>query len=302
MGKHRGLKILRREAYGFESRPRHLMSADFDALLREAADAGDEGEWEHAHQLLVAGLDTFPEHPAFLCALGVAARHLGAEGAAYEYFRRFVAQEPEDAALLAAAGSGLAALDDPDAERVLRLAAISAPDSPPARIAYGSYLAREGMTEGALRELEAARLLGGEQAVEARWELALAFLSARRPAEALPLLEEAGGDAWIDKIRALALLEAGEATEAAELLHSLSEADPDDVELQLLATLACAAEGWDDAAWGAFARAELAAVEEDRPLLLEVEERIEAGSGQAGEMLADELGPWFLREWLVEAR
>ncbi|CAN5839786.1 hypothetical protein BH20GEM3_BH20GEM3_14650 [soil metagenome] len=278
------------------------MSTDLDALLREAADAGDQSEWEHAHQLLVAGLETFPEHPALLCALGVAARHLGADGAAYEYFRRCVAQEPEDPALLATAGSGLAALDDPDAERVLRLAAISAPDSASARIAYGAYLAREGMTELALRELEAARSLGGEQAAEARRELALAFLLARRPAEAVSLLEEAGGDPWIDKIRALALLEAGEVTEAAELLHGLSEADTGDVELQLLATLACAGEGWDDAAWGAFARAELAATEEDRPLLLEVEERIEVGPDEAREMLTDELAPLFLREWLVEAR
>jgi predicted Zn-dependent protease len=278
------------------------MSTDLEVLLGEAAEAGDQGEWEHAHQLLTAGLGNFPEHPALLCALGVAARHLGADGAAYEYFRRCVAQEPEDPTLLATAGAGLAAFDDPDAERVLRLAALSAPDSAHARIAYGAYLAREGMTGAAIQELETARALGGEQAGEAGRELAVAFLSAGRPADALPLLEDNAGDAWLEKLRALALLEAGEPTEAAELLHELSEADPGDVELQLLAALACAAEDWNDAAWSALARAELAASEEERPLLLEVEERIEAGPEEARELLTDDLAPSFLREWLVEAR
>lgn len=302
IGKHRGLKILRRKAYGFESRPRHTMSADLDALLREAAEVGDQGEWERAYSLLLTGMEPFPEHPALLCALGVAARHRGADGAAYEFFRRCLAQEPEDPVLLSTAGSGLAALDDPDAERVLRLAALSAPDSASARIAYGAYLAREGMIDDALRELEAARTLGGEHATEARRELALTFLQAGRPGEALPLLEEAAGDAWIDNLRALALLESGEAHEAAELLHARSEDDPGDVEVQLLAALACAAEGWADAAWSALARAELAAAEEDRPLLMEVEERIEAGPEEARELLVDELGPALLREWLAEAR
>ncbi|CAA9363374.1 MAG: hypothetical protein AVDCRST_MAG89-3905 [uncultured Gemmatimonadetes bacterium] len=278
------------------------MSADLDSLLRDAAEAGDQDDWEHAFQLLLAGLESFPDQPALLCALGVAASNLGADGAAYEYFRRCVEQQPEDPAVLATAGRGLAALDDPDAERVLRLAAISAPDSAPARLAYGAFLAREGMTDAALRELEAARAIGGEQAVQARQELAIALLLASRPAEALPLLQDSGGEPWIDKIRALVLLESGEPTEAAELLHGLSEAEPADVELQLLATLACAAEGWEDAAWGAFARAELAAAEEDRPLLLEVEERLDAGGEAARELLVNELGPSLLREWLVEAR
>ena len=45
-----------------------------------------------------------------LIALGIA------DGVAYEYFKRCLAENPEDPQLLALAGAGLAAFDDPDAE------------------------------------------------------------------------------------------------------------------------------------------------------------------------------------------
>ncbi|NIU80224.1 MAG: hypothetical protein GWN71_43835, partial [Gammaproteobacteria bacterium] len=63
---------------------------------------------------------------------------------AYERFKQALAQKPEDPHLLATAGAGLAAFDDPEAESALRTAAILAPDVAATRLAYGAYLSREG--------------------------------------------------------------------------------------------------------------------------------------------------------------
>src|SRR5690606_15015755 len=94
--------------------------------------------------------------PYLLCWMGVAEQELGNDGAAYEYFRRCLAEDPVDPHLLALAGSGLAAFDDPDAEAALRAAALTGPDIPMTRLQYGSYLARAGIFPEALEHLRAA--------------------------------------------------------------------------------------------------------------------------------------------------
>ncbi|NIP83669.1 MAG: tetratricopeptide repeat protein, partial [Gemmatimonadetes bacterium] len=67
-----------------------------------------------------------------------------------------------DPHVLAMAGAGLAAFDDPDAETALRAAALSGPELPMARLHYGAYLAREGMHDEALEHLRAAVELAPE--------------------------------------------------------------------------------------------------------------------------------------------
>ncbi|HEX6909155.1 MAG TPA: hypothetical protein VF142_02120, partial [Longimicrobium sp.] len=74
----------------------------------------------------------------------------------------------------------------------------------------------------------------------------------------------------------------------------------EDVEVQLIAALAMAAEGWDDPAWEALARAESGADSSDRELISEVEDRLEAGPDAAGEFLRQDLGPTLLRERLLQ--
>jgi Tfp pilus assembly protein PilF len=61
-----------------------------------------------------------------------------------------------DPQLLALAGAGLAAFDDPEAEPTLRAAALTGPDLAVTRLHYGAYLSREGMFVEALEQLEAA--------------------------------------------------------------------------------------------------------------------------------------------------
>lgn len=274
-----------------------------DETLRQAASLGDEGRWDEARDLLLEELEENPEDAALLCMLGVASRELGSDGEAYEFFRRTLAAQPQDPVILATAGNGVAVYDDPEAESALRLAAITAPDLPFARVSYGAYLAREGLFADAIRELEAACELGGDEP-GVRAELAIAYLLAGRVEDGAAELEEALSldphDAWLRGVYGMALLEGGRPEEAAEALHGFAEERPEDLEAQLLYALAAAAEGWEDQAWNALARAELSAEEADLALVQEVEERIEAGPEDAREFLHRELAPSVLRERLLQ--
>ncbi len=278
-------------------------AGQLEEALESAASLGDEGRWDEARDLLLEHLDDHSEHALLLCALGVASRELGADGEAYEFFRRTLATQPEDPLVLATAGNGVALYDDPEAETALRLAALTAPDLPFARVSYGAYLAREGLFAEAIAELEAARGLAAEDAA-VRAELAGAYLLAGRLEDGVAELEEAlsvdPSDLWLRGLHGMALLAAGRAEEGAETLHRVATEVPEDVELQLLSALASAAEGWDDEAWNALARAEIGAGEADAVLIQEVEETIGAGPEEAREFLHAQLAPSVLRERLLQ--
>jgi Flp pilus assembly protein TadD len=269
--------------------------------VAEAQSLGEQERWTEAHELLSTLLEEQGEDVLVLTWLGLASERLGEEGEAYERFRRVLALEPVDAFVLAAAGSGVARLDDPAAEPALRMAALTAPDFPFARAAYGAYLAREGMIEEAIGELEAARTLAPEDA-GAHTELGVALLLAGRHAEGIAALEEAIGfaseDSWLRALLGVAMALGDRAEEGAELLHQAAGEREEDVEVQLLAALAMAAEGWDDPAWEAVARAEAWAEGSDREMIAEVEDRLELGPEAAAELLRVELGPSLLRERL----
>ena len=122
--------------------------------------------------------------------------------------------------------------------------------------------------------------------------------------EGLDALEEAlsrvPGDSWLRGLYGLALVDAGRGEEGAEQLHQAAEERDEDVEVQLIAALAMAAEGWEDPAWEALARAGQAADSSDRELIAEVEDRVEGGADAAGEFLRQDLGPSLLRERLLQ--
>src|SRR5262245_29459977 len=148
---------------------------------------------------LTAALREEPDEPHLLCWLGVAYREAGQDGIAYEYFRRCWQQDPLDPHILAMCGAGLAAFDDPDAEPALRAAVLSGPDVPIARLQYGAYLAREGVFEQALEQLNAAIELEPEDPV-IRGELAIALALKGDYASAVNAferaLELAPDDSW----------------------------------------------------------------------------------------------------------
>lgn len=272
-----------------------------EQAVAEAQSLGEQDRWEEARDLLATMLEEQGDDVLLLTWLGLASERLGEEGEAYERFRQVLAMEPQDPFVLAAAGSGVAVLDDPAAEPALRLAALTAPEFPFARAAYGAYLAREGMMEEAVAELEAARRLAPEDA-GAHTELGIALLLAGRHADGLAALEEAIGfasdDSWLRALLGVAMAIGDRGEEGAELLHQASGEREEDVEVQLLAALAMAAQGWIDPAWDAVARAEAWAEGSDRELIAEVEDRLELGPEAAAELLRADLGPSLLRERL----
>ncbi|HEX7050612.1 MAG TPA: tetratricopeptide repeat protein [Longimicrobiales bacterium] len=277
--------------------------AAVEDILRDALALGDEGRWADMAHLLRSALDENQDDPYLLCWLGVAERELGNEGSAYDLFRRCLAQEPVDPHLLALAGSGLAAFDDPEAEAALRAAALTGPDLPMARLQYGAYLARAGLFDEALEHLRAAAALAPDDPT-VHGEMATALALKGDIEHAIPemetALELAPDDAWTRLLLGLLYAELGSLEEAAEALIQAAEEREDDAEAHILAALAAAAVGWDDAAQDALARATYAAQGADAALIDEAEERILAGRKPARTMLLDSLAPSILRERLSQ--
>ncbi|MBW3628531.1 MAG: hypothetical protein KY464_04455 [Gemmatimonadetes bacterium] len=274
-----------------------------DEQLAEAAKLAEDGDPESAFELLLDLEQKNPEDATLLCMLGVIAGEADAAGMAYDYFRRCLATQPEDPHLLATLGAGLARYDDPDAEAVLRLAAVTAPTLALARFRYGAYLAREGMIDLATAELTAAQELEPENP-DIKRELGIARLLAGADESAVEALEDAAGlapdDVDVRLLHGLALLRSGGLTGAAEELHAASLAAPDDTDVQLLAALACASQDWSGEAWDALARAEGATVPAESALLREVEEAIDGGAEASRDFLLSHLAPALLRERLFE--
>jgi tetratricopeptide (TPR) repeat protein len=273
-----------------------------EAVLHEALELGEQERFEEMAQLLAGALNDDPEDPFLLCWLAVAERELGNDGAAYEYFKRCVAAEPLDPQLLALAGAGLAAFDDPEAEPTLRAAALTAPDLAITRLHYGAYLSREGLFVEALEQLEAAALIEPDDPIIlGELGTALALKGDLVPAaDAMErALARAEDDSWTRLLLGLIHAELGRGEAAAEALVLASQERPFDAEAQLLAALATTALGWDDAAQDALARAEYAEEGADPAMLTEVDERVAMGADAAAAFLRDTLGPSVLHDRLT---
>jgi tetratricopeptide (TPR) repeat protein len=277
--------------------------SDIEAVLDRALSLGDEGRWQEMAELLASALEDEAEDAYVLCWLGVAERELGNEGAAYEYFKRCLAQDPTDPQLLALAGSGIAAFDDPDAETALRAAALTAPELPLTRLQYGAYLAREGFFDEALEHLRAAVALAPEDPVM-HGELGIALALKGDLAGGAEAMEEALGlapdDSWTRVLLGLVFIELDRLEQAAELLLQASTERPEDGEAQMVAALAAAAAGWTDAAEDALARIPFAAEPIDREVIDEAETRIGEGGSAAKKMLVQTLAPSLLHERLIQ--
>ena len=272
-------------------------------LLERALSLFDENDWDGAADMLRDGLEQFPDDPALVCWLGVAERELGMEGIAYERFKRALALQPTDPWVLATAGNGVAAFDDPDAEPALRAAAITAPELALARLLYGAYLSREGLAEEARRELLAARALdeddpqiayelGVAYALEADWDAASNAL-----ADAVRLDPE---DGWTRVVFGLVLLENERLDEATGELVSGARLREDDIDAQIAAALAAGAIGREGTAFEMLERARIRALEGDLALVTAVEDRLDAGHEAAESMLHEDVAPDMLRSRLAE--
>lgn len=275
---------------------------EMDERLAEASRFTEEEQWGEAYALLQEMESDYPEDPMLLVMLGTVAGEVEARGLAYEYFRRALAAQPTDPSVLVLLGAGLARFDDPEAEGVLRLAAISAPHLPATRLQYGSYLAREGLHDVALPELEAARELEPDDPLVYR-ELAVAYWLADSASEAAANLDRAlelsPDDDELRLLTGLLRLLAEEMTEGAEAVVEASQTLDDDADVQVIASLAAAAEGWLDEAWNALARAEGSPFPPDPDLVTEVEDALEQDERAARRLLLQEVLPRVLRERLL---
>jgi tetratricopeptide (TPR) repeat protein len=285
-------------------------SPEVEAILTRALGRAEEGEWDEAAEELREELSRRPDDPYLNCWLGMAERELGLEGVAYERFKRALAADPRDPVLLATAGNALAAFDDPAAEGALRTAALLAPRLPQARWMYGAYLAREGLLEDALGELDTALELDPDDPViHTERGGTLAFLerldeAGESFARAAELDQE---DGWALALLALVRLESArrrgeeeDVPEVAHFLHDAAHLRPGELETQLLAALALAAAGEDGRAMEMLERARLQAEGVDLELVLEVEDQLESGPAASLRFLADTLGPSALRERLMQ--
>lgn len=272
-------------------------------VLERAHSLAEEGDWEGTAELLRDHVEDFDTDAAVHCWLGVAERELGMEGVAYERFKRALALNPEDPYVLATAGNGIAAFDDPDAERVLRAAAVTAPELPLARMMYGAYLSREGFLEQALQELTAARDLDPDDA-EISYELGVAHALSQQHDAAADALADAvrldPDNGWARVVFGLVLLEAERPEEGAGELLAGARLRPDDLDAQLAAALANAAIGQDALAYEMLERARLQASDPDLGLVTGVEDRLDAGPESAAALLTDDLVPDLLRTRLRE--
>ncbi|MDA0328688.1 MAG: hypothetical protein O2958_06735 [Gemmatimonadetes bacterium] len=269
-----------------------------DELLERAIALGEDEDWQGAADLLREYLDDFDDDPAVHCSLGVAERELGMEGVAYERFKRALALEPVDPYVLATAGSGLAYFDDPDAETALRAAALTAPHLVVGRLAYGAYLAREGLLEDALRELLAAREIDADDP-QIAYELGVAYalaedydLSTDALADAVRLDPD---DGWSRTVLGLVLVEADRVEEGTAELIAGARRGEDDLDAHLLAALAASATGREEWAYVMLERARLNATEDDLGMVSSVEDRLEAGHEASESMLLEEFAPKILR-------
>jgi tetratricopeptide (TPR) repeat protein len=278
-------------------------AAALETTLQRAHRLGDEGDWQAMATHLRESLEDFPGDPFVLCWLGVAERELGMETVAYERFRQCLQAQPEDPHVLATAGNAVAAFADPDAEAALRTAAMIAPQLPLARWLYGAYLSREGMLEEGLEELRAARELEPDNP-EIVYELGVAHALAGNTARAVDLLyrvvELDREDGWTRVLLGLLLLEEDRADDAVAELTAGARLRPEDVEAQLLASLAAGARGMDDLAWEMLERSRQLAAGVDLALAQEVEDRLAQGPEAAEHFLRTQMAPAATRERRAE--
>jgi tetratricopeptide (TPR) repeat protein len=279
------------------------MSTDLDQDLARALDLGDEGDWAGMADRLGVLLNDYPEDPRVLCWLGVAERGVGLETSAYDRFRACLSLDPTDPYVLAIAGMGLARYDDPDAETALRNAAVVGPSLVQARVAYGGYLAREGMLDDAMIHLDAALELAPDDP-DVLMERGVALALSGRHDEAAESFHAAWeleqDDGWARSLAGLAELEAGRYEEAVGDLMAAAALRPDDVDIALTAALAASAIGYDDLAYEALESARMRAEGLDASEVSAAEDLIDEGAEATRRFLAQEFLPGLYRRRLME--
>lgn len=276
---------------------------ELEQILARALAFAEEFDWPGASEFLTDYLEDHSDSPEMHCWLGVVEREMGREGLSYDHFKQALALQPEDPHILATAGNGIAAFDDPDAMEALKNAALMAPDVPTTRMLYGAYLAREGFHEWALEQLDAARVLDPEDP-QIAYELGVARAlsgdmdgAADAVADAVQTDPE---DGWVRTVFGLLLLSLDREEQAVGELAEAARLSPEDIEAQILAASAAGANSMDGLAYEMLERARMRSEEPDLVLVTAVEDALDSGPEALTAMLAEDLVPNALRTRLAQ--
>jgi len=153
----------------------HDTHGTFDLVVQKAHLLADHGDADGALVLLNAALETYPRHPTLEYERATMLERAGQTRESVQAFEGLLAQRPEDPTVLNALGYTLADHQQqlPRAEKLIRQALESTPDSPAALDSLGWVRLRRGDSREAAGILEHAYAVGQDPDIAAHWVEAL---------------------------------------------------------------------------------------------------------------------------------
>jgi len=153
----------------------HDTHSTFDMVVQKAHLLADHGDTDGALALLSAAAQSFPHHPTLEYEHATMLERAGQTRDSLQAFEQLLAERPEDPTVLNALGYTLADHREqlPRAEKLIRQALESTPDSPAALDSLGWVRLRRGDTREAAGILEHAYSVGQDPDIAAHWVEAL---------------------------------------------------------------------------------------------------------------------------------
>jgi tetratricopeptide (TPR) repeat protein len=153
----------------------HDTHSTFDAMVQKAHLLADHGDADGALALLSAATPSYPRHPTLEYERATMLERAGQTRDSLQAFEVLLAERPEDPTVLNALGYTLADHREqlPRAEKLIRQALETTPDSPAALDSLGWVRLRRGDSHGAAGILEHAYNVGQDPDIAAHWVEAL---------------------------------------------------------------------------------------------------------------------------------
>jgi tetratricopeptide (TPR) repeat protein len=153
----------------------HDTHSTFDLVVQKAHLLADHGDADGALVLLNAALETYPHHPTLEYERATMLERAGQTRDSVQAFEVLLTERPDDPTVLNALGYTLADHQQqlPRAEKLIRQALVSTPDSPAALDSLGWVRLRRGDSRDAAGILEHAYTVGQDPDIAAHWVEAL---------------------------------------------------------------------------------------------------------------------------------
>jgi tetratricopeptide (TPR) repeat protein len=153
----------------------HDTRSTLDLVVQKAHLLADHGDTDGALALLSAALETYPHHPTLEYERATMLERAGQTRESVQAFEGLLTERPEDPTVLNALGYTLADHQQqlPRAEKLIRQALVTTPDSPAALDSLGWVRFRRGDSRDAAGILEHAYTVGQDPDIAAHWVEAL---------------------------------------------------------------------------------------------------------------------------------